>query len=63
MISLTVARKYARAFLEIGRQEGKFDALGKELETLADLLKKNRELSAVLFSSIYPPAIRKKITQ
>ena len=63
MIRLTVARKYARAFLEIGLQEGNYDALGKELETLADLLKKNRELSAVLFSSIYPTAIRKSITR
>jgi F-type H+-transporting ATPase subunit delta len=63
VISLTVAKKYARAFLEIGREVGKFDAWGKELETVADLLKKNKELSAVLFSSIYPPAIRKKITR
>jgi F-type H+-transporting ATPase subunit delta len=61
VISLTVARKYARAFLEIGLQKGNYDALGKELETLADLFKKNRELSAVLFSSIYPAAIRKSI--
>jgi F-type H+-transporting ATPase subunit delta len=63
VISLTVARKYARAFLEIGLQEGNYDALGKELEMLADLLKKNRELSTVLFSSIYPTAIRKGIAK
>lgn len=61
MISLTVARKYARAFLEIGLQEGIYKRLGEDLEVLVDLLKKNKELRTVLFSSIYPAATRKAI--
>ncbi|MDO9209883.1 MAG: ATP synthase F1 subunit delta [Deltaproteobacteria bacterium] len=63
MIRLTVARKYARAFLEIGLQEGNYDTLGKELETIAKLLKQNRELRAVLFSAAYPAATRKGIVR
>lgn len=61
MISLTVARKYARAFLEIGTQEGNYKKLGHDLETIADLLKKNKELRTVLLSSIYPTVTRKAI--
>ena len=63
MISLTIARKYARAFLEIGLQEGNYEALGKELQGIADLLKGNKELHGVLFSFAYPAATRKAIFQ
>ncbi len=61
MISLTVSRKYARAFLQIGQSEGKFEALGRELEQLQDLLRQNKELRSVLFSFVYPAPTRKKI--
>jgi F-type H+-transporting ATPase subunit delta len=63
VIHLTVARKYARAFLEIGIQAGNYDILGKEMGTLADLLKENRELRTVLFSAVYPAATRKSIVR
>jgi F-type H+-transporting ATPase subunit delta len=58
---LTVARKYAQAFLEIGLQAGNYDILGKEMGTFADLLGKNRELRTVLFSAVCPAATRKSI--
>ena len=61
MISLTVSRKYARAFLQIGQREGNYEALGQELERMQDLLQKSKELRSVLFSFAYPPATRKKI--
>ncbi len=63
MIHLTIARKYARAFLELSLQAGNYDLLGKEMGTLADLLGKNRELRTVLFSAVYPAATRKRIVQ
>jgi F-type H+-transporting ATPase subunit delta len=63
VISLTLARKYARAFLEIGLQEGNYEALGKDLEKMADLLKTNKELKAVLFSFAYPAPTRKAIVK
>lgn len=63
MISLTVARKYARALLDLGIQEGNYEALGKDLAKMADLLKENKELRAVLASSFYPVASRKAIAK
>ena len=61
VISLTVSRKYARAFLQIGQKEGNFEALGRELERLQELLQENKELRSVLFSLAYPGPTRKKI--
>ena len=63
MIHLTVARKYARAFLEIGVKAGNFEILGQELGTLAGLLEGNRELKAILFSAVYPAATQKSIVR
>jgi F-type H+-transporting ATPase subunit delta len=61
MISLTVSRKYARAFLQIGQREGNYGVLGEELERFQDLIQKNKELRSVLFSLAFPVPTRKKI--
>lgn len=61
MISLTLARKYARAFLEIGLEEGNYEDLGKDLDKMAEVLKENKELRTVLTSAAYPVATRKAI--
>ncbi len=61
MISLTIARKYAKAFLEIGQRDKNRELLGKDLERLSRLLQENKELKAVLFSPFYPVPRRKAI--
>lgn len=63
MISLTLARKYARALLEIGLQEGNYETLGKDLGKMTDLLKENKELKNILISAAYPTATRKAIVR
>jgi F-type H+-transporting ATPase subunit delta len=63
VISLTLARKYARALIEIGLQERNYEALGKDLEKMADLIKANKELKAVLLSPAYPVVTRKAIAK
>jgi F-type H+-transporting ATPase subunit delta len=63
VISLTVARKYARALLQIGLQEKDYELLGKDLEKLAVLLQENKELRSVLFSHFFPAPKRKAIAQ
>lgn len=63
MISLTLAKKYARAFLEIGLQEGNYEGLGKDLEKMAEVLKENKELRIILASAAYPVATRKAIAR
>jgi F-type H+-transporting ATPase subunit delta len=63
VISLTLGRKYARAFLEIGLQEGNYEDLGKDLEKMAEVLKENKELRIILASAAYPVATRKAIAR
>ena len=61
MISLTIAKKYSRALFEIGQKEGNFEILGKELKSTAEFLTAQKELKGLLFSVVYPVAIRKAI--
>ncbi len=61
MISLTIARKYARALLEIGLHEKNFEDLGKELEKMAQALRSNKDLRIVLVSPHFPVPKQKAI--
>jgi F-type H+-transporting ATPase subunit delta len=61
--SITLARKYSRALLEIGLKDGTHETLGQELERIAQLLLTQKELRNVLYSSVYPSSIRKGIFQ
>ncbi len=63
MISLTIARKYAKALLEIGLKEKNHDLLGKDLEKLGGLLQENKELRTILFSQFLPAPRRKAIAR
>lgn len=63
MISVTVARKYAKALLEIGLTEKKHELLGKDLERLNELFRESKELKTVLFSPFYPAPRRKGIAK
>ena len=63
MISLTLARKYARALLEIGQQKGNYEALGSELQQFNDLLKREKELKTTLLSVAYPMVQRQAIAR
>jgi F-type H+-transporting ATPase subunit delta len=63
VISLTIARKYAKALLEIGRREKNHELLGKDLDRLGGLLQENKEMRMVLFSPFYPAPRRKAIAR
>jgi len=63
LISPTLAKKYARALLEIGQQAGNFEALGSQLQQFGDLLKRNKELKTILASAAYPPVHRQAIAR
>jgi F-type H+-transporting ATPase subunit delta len=63
MISVTIAKKYAKAFLEIGLQDGNYEALGQDLNRMADLLRENKELRVVLRSVALRKPTRKAIAR
>jgi F-type H+-transporting ATPase subunit delta len=63
MIGLTVAKKYAKALLEVGLQDGNYETLGQDLNKMADLLKESKELRVALWSPAFPKPTRKAISR
>jgi len=61
VISKTVSRRYARALLAIGREDGRYLRYGEELEQLAALLKENKSLADVLANPIHNLRNRKAV--
>ena len=63
MVGLTVAKKYAKALLEIGVQDGNYDVLGQDLNKMADLLRESKDLRIALWSAAFPKPTRKAIAR
>ena len=61
MIGVTIAKKYAKALLEMGLQDGNYEVLEQDLDKMADLLRENKELRVVLWSPAFPKPTRKAI--
>jgi len=55
MVTGSLARRYARAVIQIGTEQGNLDRLGAELRSLAGAMKESPEL----VSSLTNPAIRR----
>ena len=56
----TVIKRYARALLAIGKEDGNFAAYGRELKELADTLAAAGEMAKALTSPAYPDGLRRK---
>ena len=63
MTRLTIAKKYAKALLEIGLQDGNYETLGQDLNKMTDLLGENKDLRVVLRSPAFPKSARKTIAR
>ena len=63
MIRLTIARKHAKALLEVGLQEGNYETLGQDLNKIADLLKESKELRIALWNPAFLKPTRKAIAR
>ncbi len=63
MISLTLAKKYARAFLEIGLQDKNHETLKQDLQRMTSLLNESKELKGALVSPAFPVHTRKGIAR
>ncbi len=61
MKNLKVARRYAKALLLIGKEDGQAEVYRGELEGFASLLTANPELNAAICNPIYDSAGRKKV--
>jgi F-type H+-transporting ATPase subunit delta len=63
MTRLTIAKKYAKALLAIGLQDGNYEALGEDLNKMADLLGESKDLRIALRSPAFPKSARKTIAR
>ncbi len=63
MINLTLSRRYAKALLAIGQEDGNYELYGKEVADFADLLDSNPELYQALTNPAYPVDSRRGILE
>ncbi len=61
MIDLTVARRYAKALLTLGKEDGKYKEYGEELASFAQLLEREPQLRDALLNPIHGREDRKKL--
>lgn len=61
MKNLTVARRYAKALLLIGKEDGQAETYREELDGFARLIEKEKDLEQALSNPLYDVAGRKKV--
>ena len=61
MINLSLARRYAKALLSIGKEDGRYKEYGEELSSFAYLLEREAELQNAIVNPMYPRDDRKKV--
>jgi len=59
--NLAIARRYAKALLLIGKEDGKTDIYREELNAFSELMKREGELSQALTNPLYGTEARKKV--
>jgi F-type H+-transporting ATPase subunit delta len=61
MVTGSLTRRYAKALLAIGIAQKSYDALGRELDRVADTLQRSPELKDALGNPIFPFAKRRLV--
>jgi F-type H+-transporting ATPase subunit delta len=61
MISGSLARRYARALLDIGVDDGNYERIGREVSSLAEAIRMSRELNEVLTSPAIARSDRERV--
>lgn len=61
MIDMTVARRYAKALLTMGKEDGKYQEYGEGLSGFAHLLEREPELRDALLNPIHSREDRRKL--
>jgi F-type H+-transporting ATPase subunit delta len=60
-LSGSIARRYARALLEIGIAQNAYEKMGRELEIVAQLVRESQDLQHALGNPIFPLSQRKGV--
>jgi len=63
VISLRIARRYAKALLTIGREDGQAETYKEELGGFVRLLEEQKELEQTVSNPLYDAESRKKVLQ
>lgn len=63
MKNLTVARRYAKALLIIGKEDGQAETYRDELDGFAKLMAKEKELEQAIINPLYAASGRKKVLE
>ncbi len=63
MKSLAIARRYAKALLLIGKEDGQAEAYREELDGIAGLISGEKQLEQAISNPLYDAAGRKKVLQ
>ncbi len=63
MRNLAIARRYAKALLLIGKEDGRTEIYRDELETVSKLILREKALCQAVGNPLYPAVSRKKVLQ
>jgi F-type H+-transporting ATPase subunit delta len=63
VINTTLARRYARALVEIGQAENALDKYGQDLAAISELMETSRDLREVLISPVFTKEDKKTIAR
>ena len=61
MSSGSLSRRYAKALMEIGIEDGSYKRIGQDVEGLAKAILTSKELSSILSNPVFPRSEREKI--
>jgi F-type H+-transporting ATPase subunit delta len=63
MVNVSIARRYARALLDVATEAARSDAVSEQLSTFSGALAQNRELTDVLFNPAYSREQRARVVE
>jgi F-type H+-transporting ATPase subunit delta len=63
MVNVSIARRYARALLDVATETGRADAVSEQLSSFSGAFSQNRELADVLFNPAYTREQRARVVE
>ena len=63
MVNVSIARRYARALLDVATEAGRADAVSEQLSSFSGALASNRELADVLFNPAFSREQRARVVE